>query len=153
VSLGTCTLDLAPLERTLKGMKIALIKAGNRAAKPLKAAVVREVGSFKRYGFLEKSIGTKTRVYDKSGLRVFTAVGPKMSFERFKGVYSRGPRKGQKRKHIPYLYSWLTDRGTKRSKRYDWLTKARDSVVDTAADGIVAEVKAAIIELSAGGTQ
>ena len=150
MSLGTVTVDLAPLESVLKGMKVPLIKAGNRAAKPMRAAVERETSAIKRYGFLTKSIGTKTRVYDTSGLKIFTAVGPKMRYERFKGVYTRGPRKGQRRKHIPYLYSWLTDRGTVRSKASNWLQKAKDAVVDTAADNLVEEIKAAIAAASTG---
>lgn len=119
------SLDLGPLDAKRKGMGKALKIAGNRAAKPVRQAVIAEAESIQRFGFLAKSIGTKTRSYKPTNL--VSVVGPKMSFTRTKGTYTRGPRAGEKRKHIPYLYSWLVDRGTKRSRKFGFLEKAYNS--------------------------
>lgn len=111
--------DLAPLLAMGKGLKVGLIKAGNRAARPIREAMIAETQQGQRFGFLSKSIGTKTKVY--GGERLVTVVGPKMSFSRTKGKFSRGKRKGQSRRHVPYLYSWLVNKGTKRSKGRHYL--------------------------------
>ncbi len=118
-------LDLGPLDAKRKGLGKALKIAGNRAAKPIRLAVIAEADSIKRFGFLSKSIGTKTRSYKPTNL--VSVVGPKMSFARTKGTYTRGPRAGEKRRHVPYMYSWLVDRGTKRSRKFGFLEKAYNS--------------------------
>ncbi|QEL18532.1 hypothetical protein [Limnoglobus roseus] len=125
MSEGSVTLDLAPLDGMRKGVKLALKIAGNRAAKPIRERVIAEATSIQRYGFLAASIGTKTQSYKPTN--IVSVVGPKMSFTRTRGTYKRGPRKGQKRKHIPYLYSWLVDKGTKRSRKFGFLDKAYNS--------------------------
>jgi hypothetical protein len=134
------SLDLGPLDAKVKGLGKALKIAGNRAAKPIRQAVIAEAESVQRYGFLAKSIGTKTRAYKPTNL--VAVVGPKMSFTRTKGTYTRGRRKGEKRKHIPYLYSWLVEKGTKRSRRYGFLEKAYNST----AAGFAADLSKAMAD-------
>ncbi len=46
--------------------RVAVLKGANRTARPVRAAVVATAAGHQRYGFLAKSIGTKTRLY-KSG--------------------------------------------------------------------------------------
>jgi hypothetical protein len=113
--------DLEPLLAMGKGLRVGLIKAGNRAARPIREAMIAMTAKGQRYGFLSKAIGTKTKVY--GGNKLVTVVGPKMSFTRTKGKYSRGQRKGQPRRKIPYLYALLLNKGTKRSRGRNYLER------------------------------
>jgi hypothetical protein len=113
--------DLAPLLAMGKGLRVGLIKAGNRAARPIREAMIAETAKGQRYGFLSKSIGTKTKVY--GGKRLVTVVGPKMSFSRTKGKYTRGKRAGQPRRIIPYLYALLVNKGTRHSRGWNYLER------------------------------
>ena len=119
---GSVDVDLAPLTAMTKGLKVALIISANRAAKPVRQAVIANAEAKSLYGFLGRSIGTKTRVYGTA--RIVTIIGPKMSFSRTKGTYSRGPNKGQRRRRTPYLYGFLVERGTSRSKPKPFLEPA-----------------------------
>jgi hypothetical protein len=114
----TCELDLPDLS-TLKGKyKSAAFRAINRAAKPIRERVISEANAIARYGFLAKSIGTKTKIMP--GGAFVTVIGPKMSFERKKG--KRGD--GSKIVHKPYKYAWLLEHGTKRSRKLPFLSNA-----------------------------
>lgn len=139
-------LDLAALDAKQKGFRTALKIAGNRAAKPVRERVKAEAESIGRFGFLAKSIGTKTRSYSASNL--VSVVGPKMSFTRMKGTYTRGPRKGEKRRHIPYLYSWLVDRGTKRSRKFGFLAKAFTSTGHNYGPDLAAAIAVELAKLN-----
>jgi hypothetical protein len=126
LSLGlSVEVDAARLEALGKRAKVAVMKGAARAAKPVRAAVQGHAGQHQRYGFLAKSIGTKTRVYP--GGRFVTVVGPKMSFSRVKGRYTRGPRAGQGKRQVPYLYAWLIEKGTRRSRAFPFLRPAHEA--------------------------
>ncbi len=129
-------LDLTALMKLRKGARRAVFKAAGRAAKPVRAAVIARAEAIRRYGFLAKSIGTKTRTYP--GGRIVSVVGPKMKFSRItpkKGKSGRdaatgrftagASREGQR--HVPYLYSWLLEKGTKRSRKKPFLKPAWDA--------------------------
>lgn len=119
-----CELDLPDLSQLKGRMKGAVIRAVNRAGKPIRAGVISGAERIKRYGYLAKSIGNKVKVYPNA---ITLVVGPKMSFSRMRGKYKRGPRKGQGKRHVPYLYSWLLERGTKRSAKKPFLLPAWDT--------------------------
>lgn len=142
---ATVALDLNPLERARKGARIAVIRAAQRAAKPVRASAEAHAQSIRRYGFLAKSFGTKTRVYTRGGLA--TVIGPKMSYSRVKGKYTRGPRKGQGRRHTPYRYAWLLERGTKRSRKRPFLRPALDQQGLAYRRRLAAEVEAELAKL------
>ncbi len=118
----TCQVDLPDLS-TLKGKyKSAAFRAINRAAKPIRERVIAEAQKIAKWGFLWKSIGTKTKLMP-GGVFV-TIIGPKMSYMRKKG--KRGD--GSKINHRPYLYAWLLEKGTKRSRMFPFLKPAWDAV-------------------------
>lgn len=123
---GTVTADIKPLKRAQKGATKAMRIAAARAAKPVRAAVTANAQRIARHGYTAKSIGTKVKLYAARS-SVTSIVGPKMSFKRTKGKYKRGPRAGESKRHIPYLYSWLIERGTRRSRRLPFLQPAWQS--------------------------
>lgn len=136
-------LDIERLLKLRKGARGAVNRAANKAAKPVRLAVIANAMRIARYGFLGKSIGTKTKLYPNG--RVLSVVGPKMSYSRMKGKFQKGPRKGQSRRHVPYLYSWLLERGTKRARPRPFLKPAWDSdggerYLRRLAEGIQAEL-------------
>lgn len=120
-----CEVRVEPLDRLRKGYSVAMIRASNRAAKPVRAAVETGAGRIARYGFTAKSIGTVSRYY-KDRESVVAVVGPKMSYVRTKGTYTRGPQRGQKRRHRPYLYSWIVEKGSVRTRPKPFLRPAFD---------------------------
>lgn len=117
-------LDLEKFGALKKKAKVAVIIGCNRAAKPVKESVIAHAQSIARFGFLAKSIGTKTRVYPSGA--VVTVIGPKMSYTRSRGTYKRGPRAGEPKKSIPFLYAWLLERGTKHAAKKPFLQPAWD---------------------------
>lgn len=141
-------LDLTPLQEARKGYKVALRKGVARAAKPVRQAVIGEAAAVKRYGFLSKATGTKVAVY-KAGESVVAAVGAKMSVKRTKGKYTRGPRKGEKKVHIPYLYSWLVNKGTRRSRATRYLDRAFAAAGESYPERLRAELEKVTAELLA----
>lgn len=116
-----CELDLPDLSKLKGKMKGAVLRGTNRAGKPVRAAVIANAEKIKRYGFLAKSIGNKARVYPNA---ITLVIGPKMSFSRLKGKYKIGTKAGQKKRHVPYLYSWIVERGSKRSTPKRFLLRA-----------------------------
>lgn len=113
---------------------LATRMALNKAAAPVKAAVVRHAEAIARYGFLARSIRIKVKVYDgrgnatarsKAGTGV-TIIGPSASFSRvIRGRKTRGPLKGQPRgKARPAKYGHLVERGTVRSRPRPFLAPA-----------------------------
>jgi HK97 gp10 family phage protein len=113
------------MELSEKGVRRALKIALNRAASPVKAAVVSAAAGIANRGYLSKSIRIKTKVYD-SGAAV-AIIGPSRNYVRTKGTISRGPRKGQVRRFIPANYGTLTERGTSRSAARPFLSPALGS--------------------------
>lgn len=130
-------LDLPDLSKLKGKIKGAVLRGVNRAGKPIRAAVVAGAERIKRYGFLAKSVGNKAKVYPNA---ITLVIGPKMSFSRTKGKYTRGPRKGQRKRHVPYLYSWLLERGTKRSAKKQFLAPAYASHGAAFAAAVRAEI-------------
>jgi len=116
-------LDLENLKRLKKEARQAVYRAVQRAAKPTREAVIQGAERIKKYGFLAKSIGTKTRI--KKGV-IFTVIGPKMSFTRVRpGKKStRGKSKGTKPKVAPYRYAWILEFGSYRTKPKTFLEQA-----------------------------
>lgn len=103
--------DLAPLIALKgKGSRIALRKAINRAAKPVRLAMIAEAERIARFGFTAKSIGTVTKVYRD---RVIVVIGPKRKYSRTKGKFKTGPRAGQAKKFQPARYTKNVEKGTK----------------------------------------
>jgi hypothetical protein len=90
---GHVALDLEKLGRLKGRAKIAVIIACNRTAKPVKASIIASATSIARYGFLAKSIGTKTRRYPGATAAYLTVVGPKKSFSRVKAKKRIRPNK------------------------------------------------------------
>lgn len=117
-------LDLDRLKKLPPKLRRAVIIGCNRAAKPVRAAIESNAAAIARYGFYSRSIGTKTRLKKTS---VLTVIGPKMSFTRVKGKYRRGPSKGLNRKHVPWLYARVVERGSLRSRARPVLQPAFDS--------------------------
>ncbi len=56
-----------------------------------------------------------------------TVVGPKMSVARTRGKWVRGPKAGQPKRQVPYLYAWLLEKGTKRSRTFPFLRPAYEA--------------------------
>lgn len=98
--------------------------ANNRAAAPVKAAVVAHSESIKRFGFLAKSHRIKLRRY---GEKLVAVIGPSTKYARQKGKYTRGRRAGQPRKHVPAMVAHLVEKGTARSKPKPFLRPALDA--------------------------
>lgn len=138
-------LDLTKFDHLKKNIKRAVIIGCNRAAKPVRAAVIANAQGISRHGFLAKSIGTKTRFYPSKA--IVTVIGPKMSFARTKGKFARGPRAGQTRRHVPYLYSWLLEKGTKRSAAKPFLKPAWDTEGPGYLRRVAAEIEAEVAKL------
>lgn len=133
-------LDLDAMKRLKKESRQAVYRAAQRVAKPTREAVVQEATAIKRYGFLAKSIGTKTKV--KKG-HIFTVVGPKMSFTRKRPKKAtRGKTKGTKPTVAPYKYAWILEYGSARTKPYKWLDKAWQKTGGNYRKRLVAEIAA-----------
>jgi hypothetical protein len=116
------------LERLKKNFRKAVLIGSNRAAKPTRGQVSESALRIARYGHLAKSIGTKSRIYPSGNYAA--AIGPKMSFVRSLGVWTRGKRKGQKKRSVPYKYAHLVEKGTKRSKARPFLGTAAAEVAE-----------------------
>lgn len=136
--------DLSPLA-DLKDRKarIALRIAINRAAKPVKNAVKSAAEGIALRGYTAKSIGTKTKVYN-GGSSVVVVIGPKRSYSRTKGSYTRGKRKGEKRVFVPAKVAQFVEKGTGRSRKRPFLKPALDSAGSEFKDRLAAEIKAEI---------
>lgn len=139
-------LDVEALKKLRKESRQAVYRAAQRTAKPTREAVVREATAIKRYGFLAKSIGTKTRV--KKG-HIFTVIGPKMSFTRAKPKKAtRGKSKGTKPKVAPYKYAWILEYGSARTKPYKWLDKAWQRTGSGYKKRLIAEIAAELAKVN-----
>lgn len=138
-------LDVNALTKGRKGARGAVIRAINRAAKPVRGQVEASAGGIQRFGFLAKSIGTKTRLYPNGGFA--SVVGPKMSYSRVKGKYVRGKRAGENKRHVPYLYAWLLERGTTHSARRPFLEPAWKAYGSTFQTRARAEIEAELAKL------
>ena len=143
-------LDLGEYRKLPPKLRRAVIVGCNRAAKPVRAAVVGHAEKIKRFGFLAKSIGTKTKFNAKTGT-VVTVIGPKMSFARVKGKYTRGPRKGQKRWNEPWLYARFLEGGTVHAKPKQFLQPAFDAQGQRFIETARAEVAAEMAKVLGGG--
>ncbi|VTU02777.1 : HK97-gp10_like [Gemmataceae bacterium] len=132
-------LDLSPAAG-LKGggLRKALRIGLNRAASPVKAAVVSNAEAVKRYGFLAKAIRIRTKVYPAD--KFVAVIGPSSKFVRQKGKFKKGKRKGQPKKAIPAKYAHLVERGTKRSRAQPFLGKAHAETAARFLDQVGAEV-------------
>lgn len=135
-------LDLGDTTKMKARARLAVRIGCQRAAKPVRAAVESKASALARYGFTAKSLGTKVKLYP-NGTAV-TVVGPKMSYSRTKGKFTRGPRAGESRRHIPYLYSWILEKGSKRSAAKPFLrpalAEAGGRYVNEVADHVAAEL-------------
>lgn len=117
------TVDMRPAESLRKGGARKATRIGlNRAAAPVKAAVVSEAQAVARFGYLAKSIRIRLREYPPD--KWVSVIGPSAAFSRTKGKFKKGKRKGQPRKVIPAKYAHLVNKGTKRSKPRPFLVKA-----------------------------
>ena len=130
--------DLKPLLALNRNARKCVFIGANRAAKPVRAAVETEANRNTRSGALAQSIGTKTRIY--GGETFITVIGPKMSYSRSLGAYKRGPRRGGPKKAIPYLYAWLLNRGTKRSRANHFLDTAYQSTAGVYQSAVYREI-------------
>lgn len=109
-------LDLRSFLNLGKKAKTAVLIGCNRAAKPVREAVIANAQGMARTGYLARSIGTKSKVFRDGNFT--TVIGPKMSFSRnAPGKITRGPRKGQARKVFPYLYANVLE-SPKSGKRF-----------------------------------
>jgi hypothetical protein len=118
-------IDLSPAEGLRQGGIRKAMRIGlNRAASPVKAAVVSHADAVKRYGYLGKSIRIKLKGYPAD--RFVAVIGPSTKYTRTKGKYTRGKRKGEKRVFRPSKYAHLVEKGTGRSKPRPWLKPAYD---------------------------
>lgn len=137
-------LDMRPAEELAKsGLRRATRIGLNRAASPVKAAVVSHAAAIKRFGFLARSIRIRLRIYPAD--RFVAVIGPSRKFVRVKGKYTRGKRKGQPRLHIPAKVAHLVEKGTKRSRAKPWLQPAHDETaprfLETAAREVGREIE------------
>lgn len=115
----------------------------NRAAKPVRSQVKAEAERIALQGFTAKSIGTKQKVY-RSGLVVIVVVGPKRSYKRVKGKYTRGKRKGERKVFRPASVAHFVEKGTARSKPEPFLRPALDKTSGKYQESLAAEIKAEI---------
>lgn len=141
---GDVHLNLAPLlELKGKGVRTAIRIGVNRAAKPVKAAYVAEAQAIARYGFLGKSVGTKQQTY-RDGLVTVAVIGPKRSYVRTKGSYTRGKKAGEKRRIRPANYARIVDQGTGRSRARKFASNAMARAGAQYPDAAAREIKAEI---------
>lgn len=132
-------LDLSPAEGLTKGGIRKAMRIGlNRAASPVKAAVVSHAEGVKRFGYLAKSIRIRLRIYPND--RFVAVIGPSTKVSRKKGKFKRGPRKGQPRVFVPSKYAHLVEKGTKRSRAKPWLQPAHDEAAPQFVQQAPAEV-------------
>jgi hypothetical protein len=117
-------LDAEGLKQLKGKRRTAVYRAVNRAAKPVKEAVIANASKLKRTGALAKAIGTKTRIYAGG---VVTVIGPKMSFKRRTKTKKKGPNKGTRSNIRPYLYANLLEKGTIRAAAKPFLEPAWDA--------------------------
>lgn len=143
---GHVELDTRAMTRLARGIRKAVVVGVNRGAKPVREAAVSAAQAVARHGFTAKSIGTKQRTYPTS-LTVLAVVGPKMSFSRQTGVFSRGKRKGQPRKHVPFKTLHFLEKGTKRSRKKPVLSAAEAKAGEGFKDRVAASVAAEIAKL------
>lgn len=132
-------LDLSPADGLRKGGLRRALKIGlNRAASPVKAAVVAHAEAVRRFGYLAKSIRIRTRVYPAD--RFVAVIGPSVKVVRKRGKITRGPRAGQARVYKPSKYAHLVERGTSRSRPRPWLGPAHQETAARFLRSVGAEV-------------
>ena len=121
---GRFQLDLSGLKGVTPGeLRKASAIAVMAGASPVKAAVVSNAEGIKRFGFTAKSVRIRRRFYAAS-LRMVAIVGPSRKYVRTKGKFTRGPKKGQPRKHVPAKVAHLVEKGTKRSRARKFISPA-----------------------------
>lgn len=132
-------LDMSPAEDLSRsGIRLALRVGMNRAASPVKAAVVSHAAAVRRLGHLAKSIRIRLREYPAD--RWAAVVGPTTKYVRTKGRYTRGRTPGAARFIKPAKYAHLVEKGTARSRAKPWLRPAHDATAQQFLDRVGAEV-------------
>ncbi len=131
------------VEKLEKGLRnTAIRKAINKAAAPVKAAVVANAPE--RFGYLRKSFRIKIKQYRDSKIWV-AVIGPKSDFKKSKGVRTRGKDRGNPRNYRPSAYAKLVDKGTKHFKGRHFLKSALDTAgkqfLENMAQYLTAEVE------------
>jgi HK97 gp10 family phage protein len=122
--VGRVEVDLSPLLQLKKSLvKKVLRKAIREASAVIKAAVKGNVQPH-GLGDLAKSIGVKIRTYKDVAVAI---VGPKSKWQKVRGVYKKGRRKGQPKVVMPSKIAHLVEKGSKRSKAYPFEKPAIDS--------------------------
>lgn len=117
------TVDMSPAEGLTRGGLRKATRIGiNRAASPVKAAVVAQAEAVRRFGFMAKAVRIRLRTYPAD--RFVAVIGPASKVVRTKGKFKKGKRKGQPKKIIPAKYAHLVNAGTVRSKATHWLDRA-----------------------------
>lgn len=119
-------LTLPKKREFMRGFSKAVTIAMNRAAKPVRTRVISEAGRIARFGFTQKSIGTKLSKW-KAADRVLAIIGPKMSFSRNRGKRKSGPNAGKPIKHVPWRYARFLVRGTRYARPRDYLSPAYEA--------------------------
>lgn len=124
------TLDLSPLERAEKRLRLACRKAIQRAARPVVQRVKQNAEGIKRYGFLAKSIRQKVTIKGSTDNHLLV-VGPSMKFSRavprVKGQKRQLGKDGKPKRIIPYLYALILS-SEKSGKRFrPWLRDAHSA--------------------------
>lgn len=140
-------LDLTGLTKLKGQQRRAVYRAVQRCAKPIRASVISEAGKIKKYGFLMRSIGSKTRIY-KGG--IVTVVGPKMSFVRKRPgkAATRGENKGQRPNVRPFMYAWILEKGSKRTKKLPFLQPAWEREGPGYRERLVSEIAGELAKVS-----
>lgn len=140
-------LDLSNLLKLKGKARQAVYRGVNRAAKPVREAVVARATAIKLHGFTAKSIGTKTRMYARG---IITVIGPKMSFSRKRPgkAATRGAGKGTRPNVAPYRYAWLIEFGTVRSKIKAFLQPAWDQAGPGYRKRVVGEIAAELAKVT-----
>lgn len=134
-------LDLSPSEGLQKsGLRKATRIGLNRAASPVKAAVVSHAEAVKRFGYVGKAVRIRLRTYPAD--RFVAVIGPSTKYTRKKGKFSRGKKKGQARVFRPSKYAALVNSGTRHGRPTHWLDQARDQ----AGPGFVATAPGLVLQ-------
>jgi HK97 gp10 family phage protein len=136
------TIDLKPLEGLKKSLVNKILrKAVNEAARTVRTAVKGNAQAVGRYGYLAKSIGIKVKIYKDIAVAV---VGPRTKYQKNKGVYKKGKKKGQPKLIKPSKYAHFLEKGTKRSRAKPFLKPALDSSKDEYMTALAAAIERGI---------
>lgn len=118
-------LDLSPLENVRgSAVRMALRQGINKAAAPVKAAVVSGAERIKLRGFIAKSIRIKVKMYDQSTKWV-AVIGPGSKFSRARP--GKKPKGKPRQRIFPAHYAHFTEKGTGRMNPKPFLKPALDA--------------------------